>query len=132
MLETKKIIMGSLIISALVIFPMLIYIQGLPGDYVLDDIPNIVSNPLVVMQELGWVELKQAANSMPRREISRASFGLNYYVGGLNPYGYKLVNIIIHIINGLLIFWLSKLVIRQTLSWKREKQHNTLFHRPPT
>ena len=120
MLETKKII-GSLVFSLLIILPVLIYMQGLPGDYALDDLSNIVSNPLVAMQKLSWVELKQAANSMPRREISRASFGLNYYFGGLNPYGYKLVNIIIHIINGLLVFWLSKLVISQKLSWKQGK-----------
>lgn len=120
MLEIKKAI-GSLIFSALIILPVLVYMQGLPGDYVLDDLSNIVHNPLVAMQKLSWVELKQAANSMPRREISRASFGLNYYFGGLNPFGYKLVNIIIHIMNGLLVFWLSKLVISQALSWKQGK-----------
>lgn len=121
MLVTKKTAIRSLVFSLLIILPVLIYMQGLPGDYVLDDLSNIVSNPLVAMQKLSWVDLKQAAHSMPRREISRASFGINYYFGGFNPYGYKLVNIIIHVINGLLVFWLSKLLITCALSWPQRK-----------
>jgi len=40
---------------------------------------------------------------------------LNFYLGGLNTFGYHLVNVVIHIINGWLIFWL----VLKTLSLSR-------------
>jgi hypothetical protein len=115
MTGSKRTLVRSLLIALLILLPSVIYMQGLPGDYVLDDLSNIVSNRLVHMQEMTWLELKQAANSMPRREVSRASFGINHYFGGLDPYGYKLVNIAIHVVNGLLVFFLARLLALQAL-----------------
>jgi len=44
------------------------------------------------------------------------SFALNYYFGGLNPFGYHLVNVIIHTLNGLILFLLSYTILTLPLA----------------
>jgi protein O-mannosyl-transferase len=46
---------------------------------------------------------------VPRR-VTHASFALNFYVGWLDPFGYHLVNVAIHAVNGLLLFILVRLL----------------------
>ena len=100
----------------IIVTAYIVYAPGLPGGFVFDDISNITSNPMIAMTELDWTELKRAAFSMDSRPISRASFGLNHLAGGYDPYGYKLVNLVIHIINGILVFFFSKLLINAFLN----------------
>jgi Tfp pilus assembly protein PilF len=60
-------------------------------------------------------ELKGISNFWPpsgTRYIGFLSFALNYQVGGLDVFGYHLVNIIAHIINGLLVWWLVTLTFK--------------------
>ena len=49
------------------------------------------------------------------RRVGYFTFALNFYLGGLDTFGYHLTNILIHILNGWLIFWL----IRKTLMLPR-------------
>src|SRR3972149_5295668 len=52
------------------------------------------------------------------RYIGELSFALNYHFGGLNVFGYHLVNIIIHIINGILVWWFVILTFKTTVMGK--------------
>jgi len=45
----------------------------------------------------------------PSRPIGNLTFALNYYLHGLDVWGYHLVNLIIHLTNALLIWWLALL-----------------------
>ncbi|MGQ9638601.1 MAG: tetratricopeptide repeat protein, partial [Thermodesulfobacteriota bacterium] len=42
------------------------------------------------------------------RAIPTATFALNYYFNKLNPFGYRLINLLIHIASGLLVYLISK------------------------
>ena len=44
--------------------------------------------------------------------ITRLTFNLNYFLGGLNPFGYHLLNVLLHGVNGVLFY----LVARRLLS----------------
>ncbi|MCC7202831.1 MAG: tetratricopeptide repeat protein [Nitrospirae bacterium] len=57
-------------------------------------------------------ELSKFSDLEGVRFIGTLSFALNYYFGGLNVTGYHLVNIVIHIINGILVWWLITLTFR--------------------
>ena len=46
------------------------------------------------------------------RYIGELSFALNYHFGGLNVFGYHLVNIVIHILNGILVWLLVILTFK--------------------
>ena len=97
-----------------------VYLPGLHGPFVLDDYPNIVANKLVAVDALDGEQLRDAAFSLgnrpyPHRGIARVSFALNYYFAGgkFDAYAFKLTNVVIHVLNGLLVYWLSVLLLRR-------------------
>lgn len=90
----------------------LAYAPGLSGDFMFDDIANIVRNPFLPLDHLGVHELLRAAFSSRSgplyRPVSMLSFALNEYFFGHHPYSFKLVNVIIHLANALLLLWLTR------------------------
>ena len=68
-----------------------------------DDGKRIVDNP----------EIRSSGNFMSLKALLRPraivdlTFSWNYRLGGLDVFGYHLVNVIIHILNGFLVFALS-------------------------
>jgi protein O-mannosyl-transferase len=93
----------------------LVYQRGLSGTFMFDDYPNIVNNAHLAIHDLNEGTLHQAifsSNSGPlRRPISMLSFALNYYFTDANPFYFKLTNLVIHIVNGIGIFWLTSLLL---------------------
>lgn len=91
------------------------YRPGLHGGFMFDDTINIVENAYLKIDTLDIPSLKAAAVSMgggiSGRPISMASFALDHYFHGPAPYGFKLTNLIIHLLNGACIFVLSMLVL---------------------
>jgi tetratricopeptide (TPR) repeat protein len=76
---------------------LLIYSNTFSSPFHFDDIPNIVENS----------KLRDLSNFWPpsgTRYVGFLSFALNYHFGGLDVFGYHIVNLIIHIINGLLVW----------------------------
>lgn len=96
---------------------MLVYLPGMSGPFIFDDYTNLIQNQYVKIRSLDWQSLYYAALSLDsgplRRPVSMLSFGLNYYFSGgmQNATPYKLTNIVIHAINGILVFWFAQLVI---------------------
>jgi tetratricopeptide (TPR) repeat protein len=106
------------VIAALVLSG-LAYLPGLSGPYVLDDITNLLTNDYIRLQALSPDDLYRSAYSSKagplERPIAMLSFALNYYfAGGFdNSLPFKLTNLVIHVINSLLVFWLAHLLFTQ-------------------
>lgn len=102
----------------------LIYWPGLSGGWLFDDYPNIVDNPGVQPHEISLASLVNAALSSPasdfKRPLASLSFAFNYLASGLDPFWMKLTNLVIHLLNGLLVFLLS----RQLLTLTRHESGN--------
>lgn len=94
----------------------LVYWPGLHGGYVFDDYPNIVDNAGVHPKEATVATLTAAALSSPSSEFKRPlaslSFAANFLVGGNDPFGMKLVNLLIHLANGLCFYFLAARIAR--------------------
>ena len=92
------------------------YWNSIDSPFLFDDIPNIVDNTAVHVDKLSTGTLKSAAvkSVMPSRPLANISFALNYYMDGLDVRPYHLVNILIHFINGLLVYLLALFVFRRT------------------
>jgi len=90
---------------------LVVYYPGLTGGFVLDDKSNILSPPGIAMEALSWQELTKAAQSMANRPLARATFGLNYLATGFDPYFFKLTNLFIHLINSMLVFYITKFIL---------------------
>lgn len=92
------------------------YMPGLSGPWIFDDYTNIIYNDYLHIKNLDVSNLYHAAFSFEsgplRRPISMLSFALNYYFSsGLeNSTPFKVTNLIIHLINTLLVFWLAALI----------------------
>jgi hypothetical protein len=99
-------LLGALLLAVLV------YAPGLSGGWLFDDYPNIVDNRGVQPATASIATLTKAALSSPSSEFKRPlaslTFAANYLAGGLDPYGWKLVNLGIHLLNGLLVFLLAR------------------------
>ena len=93
-----------------------IYLPGLAGDYMFDDRPNLLTNKRLHIHSLDMESLQGAALSSAagklRRPVSMASFALNRYFFGVAPYSYKVINLIIHLLTGLGLYLLSRLLMR--------------------
>lgn len=126
----RKLYIHSLLIIILG-FTIFLYWSGLYGDYVFDDAGNILKNNQLAITSLDYTALKSAfwsGDAGPLgRPISMLSFALNHYFTGFDPFYFKLTNLCIHLINGLLVFVIS-LTLLQWLS--RQYQTISLKYAP--
>jgi len=104
-------------LCALSFLGALVFLPGISGPYVFDDYSNLLDNVYVKVQSLDMSSLWQAAFSLNagplRRPVAMASFALNHYFAGdfHSTAPLKLTNIAIHGLNGVLVFWLTALVL---------------------
>ena len=101
----------------------LIYWPGLFGGWLFDDYPNIVDNQGVQPHSAALSSLFRAALSSPaselKRPISSLTFAANYLGAGLDPFWMKLTNLGIHLLNGVLAYFLASIVFRRNASESR-------------
>jgi protein O-mannosyl-transferase len=111
--DSKK---KHLLLAATFILTVIVYWPGLSGAFVFDDYPNIVDNQGVQPKNASLSSLVSAALSSPSSDLSRPlaslSFAANYLITGLNPYWMKFTNLVIHLLNGLLIYLLARALMR--------------------
>ncbi|NZA28348.1 hypothetical protein H0E84_18385 [Luteimonas sp. SJ-92] len=92
------------------------YWSGLSGAFLFDDYPNIVNNQALHLKDLDVPGLSRAALSSPSSELKRPlaslSFAFNHLATGLDPFWMKATNLIIHLLNGLLVYGLAKRLLR--------------------
>ncbi|MBI3715102.1 MAG: hypothetical protein HY255_03810 [Betaproteobacteria bacterium] len=97
-----------------------LYQPGLYGDFMFDDMANITYNKKLIIENGGWQQWYEASVSsfsgLFKRPISMLSFAVNASTTGMNaPLYFKLTNLFIHLTNGVLVFWLSRLLLRRVL-----------------
>ena len=123
-----------LLISCLVL-TIMTYSPGLGGDFIFDDFPNIIFNKDIELKSLDLDNLVSASLSSNagklKRPISMFSFALNRYYSGLEPYSYKVTNLIIHLLTGLVIFFLTKQILQAYhFQRKSEPSKDIFFYLP--
>lgn len=104
-------------LSTIVVLGVLIYSNTLTAAFQFDDKLNIVDN--LFIRDIG--NLWPPSGS---RWFGLLTFSLNYMVGGLNPVGYHLINICIHILTALSVYLLVQLTFR-TPYFYGHKKHPT-------
>lgn len=101
-----------------------VYWPGLHGSFFFDDEPNILTVEEIRIEHLSFESIKLAFESgfsgPLGRPISQLSFALNYYFSGFDPFAFKLTNLVIHCLNGLLVYLIAVLLLAAT----RQKQRN--------
>jgi hypothetical protein len=101
---------------------LLAYSNTFNAPFHFDDLPNILNNPLVHIKTLSWDNLERLIKYTYKETIrvfSMLTLALNFYFGETDVFGYHLVNMIIHILSGIFLYWL--LILTFTLPTLREK-----------
>ncbi len=95
-----------------------VYLNSFSVPFIFDDYPNIRDNPSIRLTAIDVEGLRTAAFESPasRRPAANISFALNYLAGGYDVKGYHLVNILIHIGNGVLVYFLALMLLRKSQS----------------
>ena len=103
-----------LFVTALYLIGLTVYSNSLGGPFIFDDYPNIRDNASIRMTRVDIDSLYRAGFESPseRRPLANISFALNYYFGDYNVLGYHLVNVLVHISNGVLVYFLVLLMGR--------------------
>jgi hypothetical protein len=129
MKNSKHLLAGfGLLLGVLAVFS--IYWPGLHGVFFFDDHPNIVLNPGVKLDDLSRESLGLAWSSGTAsqfgRPVSQLSFALNHYFSRLNPFAFKLTNLVIHSLNGVLIYFVGYQLL-DSLRQRQNLKHISLW-----
>jgi tetratricopeptide (TPR) repeat protein len=100
----------TLFLLSLALLVILIYANTLGSPFIFDSRNNIESNPHIRISKITLNDLTEAAFKSPakQRPLSNISFALNYYLHGYNVVGFHVVNILIHISTGFLLYLFVK------------------------
>lgn len=93
-----------------------VYWPGLPGDFFFDDGPNLLMAPGLRLDALTWDALQLAWGSGAAgplgRPVAMLTFALNYYGQGFDPFAFKLTNLVIHALCGVLIYAVAQQLLK--------------------
>ncbi|MFC1592410.1 tetratricopeptide repeat protein [Candidatus Omnitrophota bacterium] len=93
------------------------YINTLPNSFVFDDRHMIVDNAFIKNPAYlpaffnGEITSEPIAKGM-YRPVLMLSFAFNYLTGGLKPYGYHIINILLHFLNACFLYFLLKIFLK--------------------
>ena len=112
-----------------VVFPLLVAVTAfivyantfhVPFQY--DDSQYIVDNPGI--KTLGFNQFPTLFGAT--RQIAFLSFYLNYRIAGFNVLGFHVVNVLIHVANSMLVYWLVLLTLKTPFFASRLKRLSRL------
>lgn len=95
-----------------------VYGRAIRSPFIFDDLHGIVKNPSIVRlwPPIGDAHERGPLNAPPlaptaRRPLPNLTLALNYRIGGLDPVGYHVVNLILHVLTAAML----AAVVRRTL-----------------
>ena len=102
----RKLLVHIVLIAAL---GFLVYSNTFHSPFQFDE--KFIDN-LVIKDLKNFTSDSKGYDYNPRRYIGYLSFAMNYHFGGLDVIGYHVVNLLIHIANALLVYFLVILTFR--------------------
>lgn len=89
------------------------YANSFSGAFVFDDLPTIIRNESIRdLSDLRKVLSPPLDTTVTGRPVANLTFAINHALGGLNPRGYHVVNLLIHLCAALALFGVVRRVLR--------------------
>ncbi len=109
---------SPLLLLAAFVLTIVSYFPGLTGGFWFDDYGGLVYNEGLRVTRWTWADFLRGSWSYAQsgplgRPVAMATFTIDYLVHGLDAYWAKLENLLIHLLNGGLIYLLTRRVTRQ-------------------
>lgn len=88
------------------------YEPALRAGFFFDDQQNVTHASAIHWTTFSFEGIQRVLTEAPatRRPVANLSFALNHLFGGLNPFGYHLVNVLIHLAVGAALGWVAYLL----------------------
>lgn len=106
----------GIVLALLLALTFVIYLPGLAGEFIFDDYENIVTNENAHLDDLSAASLQRVLGSGVASSLGRPmamlSFGLNTYFTGTDPFYFKLTNLLLHLLNGIALFYLTRCLVQ--------------------
>ncbi len=115
----QKYIPHLFVIILISIIGFLVYYSSLKGVFVFDDKALILDNPFIKnfshIKDIFTTQLFKGSGIYSNfyRPIQSLSFMIDYHLWGLNPYGYHLTGIFIHILNAIFVYFLTYRIFKK-------------------
>ena len=94
-------------LAAVVLIGCLVYLNALHNPFVYDDHRLILENTsLYRLFDFRTIVLHDMA-----RPVANLSFAVDYAVWGARPFGFHLTNLLLHLLNVALLFWLAQRIV---------------------
>ena len=111
-----RIFAGLITGVAVLVLSVAIYWPGLSGGFFFDDSANILESASIQLKSVSTESLLRVWESGKAgplgRPVSMLSFAANYYFSEFDPFWFKLTNLLIHCVNGVLVYFLGLLMLR--------------------
>ena len=93
-----------------------VYSNAIQVPFYFDDMQNIVENPAIRLTDFSFANLIKAGADSPikNRPVAYISFALNYLIHQYDVGGYHVVNIVIHILTSVLLFFFFRVTLTAT------------------
>jgi tetratricopeptide (TPR) repeat protein len=114
--EERTLLRPALHILLITVVGLLVYSNTFHGPFQWDDTDYIVENPMV--KDLSFFAEPSRAKGLlffetfKLRYIGYLTFALNYKLRGFDVFGYHVVNLAIHLINAMLVYFLVLLTLK--------------------
>ncbi|MBN2060022.1 MAG: tetratricopeptide repeat protein [Deltaproteobacteria bacterium] len=128
----RPLLYEGLMVLFFAVLVFLIYSGSLEGPFLFDDEANIETNPNIRLNMFSREGLKNAGfgSLISTRPVANISFALNYFFHQFNVMGYHIVNVVIHILNGILLYFFIKATLNILLR-KNNSPVNSESTNPP-
>ena len=104
-----------------------VFLPALRGEFLnWDDSVNFVANPHY--RGLTWSQIQWMLGATLMGHyipMTWLSFGLNYVLGGMNPWGYHAGNVLLHAVNATLVYLIARRLLAAALGAGSQRGHTT-------
>ena len=91
---------------------LILYSLTLHAPFTFDDQFVIIHNPLIQNLSQGWQGVLDVWSFQHSRFLTNLTFAINFYFNHLDTFGYHLVNLIIHLLTVLGVWFFVRLLLR--------------------
>ncbi|HJR02907.1 MAG TPA: tetratricopeptide repeat protein [Methylomirabilota bacterium] len=119
--------LGLLLAPLVFLITAVVFLPALRGEFLnWDDSVNFVANPSY--RGLGWPQIRWMLTATLMGHyipLTWLSFGLDYALGGMNPWGYHLTSLILHAANATLVYLIARRLLAAAWGGGSQDGHAT-------
>lgn len=108
------------VMLSIAVTTIVIYSNSTHGPFIFDDKSAISHRTDIRVEGISYDAVMELFAGRASRPVANFTFALNYLFGGYHTTGYHIVNMIIHMLNGMLLFFFIRTTLRRVTGPEKE------------